>query len=90
MTSQEARYLISNLSTSQRAELLEQIQLKKFIRGDLFGKDVIDHRLYLFIVSELKGEKPELLESKPVRHKAEKMGSMYLLPGQVLGGTAGV
>ena len=87
MTSREARYIITHLSTSQRAELLEQIQLKKFIRGKLFGKDIVDHRLYLFIVAELKGEEPELLEPKPIRHKAEKMGSRYLLPGQVLGGT---
>lgn len=90
MTSKEARYIISRLSSNQREELLQQIQLKKFIRGELFGKDVVDHRLYLFIVAELKGEKPALLEPTPVRHKAEKMESRFLLEGQVLGETVGV
>ena len=88
MTSREARYLVSTLDPRKRQELLEEIELKRFIHSNRLNEGIIDRRLYLFVTSELKGESPAPIDPVPVRHRPERAPTRYLLPGQMLGASA--
>lgn len=84
MTSKQARYLVSTLTPLAKEKLLEDIQFKQYIHGELFSKEIVDYRLYLFITAELKGENPSSIDPLPVRHRVERFPTRYLLPGQTM------